>query len=154
MTKIFTTNTQKETEGLKPTSFRPIMTGERNAGLDDSAYCIRFALPEEWAAFRRKVADRVAHEPDIWSRCDKCGLVSLRPFRSDRGTPCVKCNWSRFKDGGHMRDMTPAQVKEYQAAEAAKNKTALERMRKAREYNVNESRKRQGLEPLPAAKEK
>jgi hypothetical protein len=115
-------------------------------------YAIKFALAEEWAAFQKAVAARVATEPrEVWWACDKCGKAQPRTYRATPGGPCVTCNSSNYADGGRMVKMTPAAVTKYKAAEAARFAEAIERDRRAALYRANEERQRAGLTPLTRA---
>lgn len=117
-------------------------------------FCIRYALPDEWAAFQRTVAARVAKEPKtVWEKCRKCGFVVDRPYRhgtdlSEPGGPCIRCNWQRLTDGGFMRDMAPAEVEAHLTAQAKARAAEIERDRRAAFYSRNDERQRAGLPPF------
>jgi len=140
---------------------RPIQTADlRTAGaMTPADFVKRHAIPDEWAAFQRTVAARLAKEPRaVWEKCVKCGFVIERPYRisaelTEPGGTCIKCNWGRLADGGHMRDMSPAEVKAHLAAVKERNARELERDRRAAFYRRNDERQRAGLPPFKTIEE-
>jgi hypothetical protein len=109
-------------------------------------FAIKYALADEWAAFQKAVAARVATEPrEVWWACDKCGKAQPRTYRATPGGPCVTCNSSNYADGGRMVKMTPAAVTKYKAAEAKKMAEAVERDKRAALWAENQERGKAGL---------
>lgn len=117
-------------------------------------FCVRYALPDEWAAFQRTVAARVEKEPKVvWERCLKCGFTITRPYRngsdlSESGGACIKCNWQRLAGGGFMKDLAPAEIEAHFAATAKAEAAQRERDSRAAFYRRNDERRRAGLVPF------
>jgi len=109
------------------------------------------ATPEELKAFERTIRDRVAKEPrEIFEICmnPKCGYVSSRGPRKKPGRACWKCNFQDEVGGGTYRDMIPAEVKAYQAREAAREAAARARTERAEFNHDCDDRRTRGLVPL------
>jgi|GEM_PF-1869536 len=122
----------------------------QNEGPGVLEICLRHALPAEWREFRERVMARVNSKPRfVMTRCQKCGFVSRRNYWAKADAAfCVKCNWQGFADGGFMKDMTPAEVKRYEADRRAADEAWKAQNEKRALYLRNEARGKAGLDPL------
>lgn len=147
------TSAEVKTEHDPPTLEAPRrgpMTGSGSMG--DARFIEAFATPDELAAFRAAVEARRVRDPKtfVFMKCDnaRCSLVmEVRPDTPE-GTSCIKCNWTRRQDLGHMRRMSDPDIKAYLIRKAEQDKTDLEGMRRSAFYAENARRGPAGLPPL------
>ena len=125
-----------------PTTNRPLMS------LD---YLKQYASETELKTFVKHVQSRVKKTPaKIWRKCDKCGrVIEDDAFKyPEPGSPCIFCNWHRYKQGGHFKNMNQREIKAHLAAEEIKMKDLRQRIKQAEIYRVNTERQKAGLSLL------
>lgn len=110
------------------------------------------ATKAELDALDATIAARLAKEVSVWLKCDsaRCGFIGS--FRAGtEGGNCLRCNWKCEKEGGHMRAMSAAAVKQHIEAAAAADAAALKRARAAGFAARNKERDAAGLPALTSA---
>jgi len=111
-------------------------------------FCVRYALPDEWAAFAKTVKARVDKEPkEVFWQCNKCGYVITMRYR-EPSRQCIKCNFPGYENGGWLKEMTPGEVKKHLADKKIKNDEAQALAEKAGLYQCNLARQKNGQEPF------
>ncbi|MGA2534080.1 MAG: hypothetical protein ABSG19_13715 [Candidatus Aminicenantales bacterium] len=155
---LMSKDTQRPVKPLEPEPMRRGPTARdlnpdlTPRGLTPFAYCVKHALPDEWATFQLQVAGRLASEPvNVWQACGKCGFVFQREYRASPSRACIKCNYPGYENGGFMKDITPAEVVAYLAAKAKADAGRRARAKRAELYAANVERQKSGLEPLKQA---
>lgn len=123
-------------------------TGE--ASMSDVEYIAAFGSPDELTSLRNAVAARRARDPKLYvfMRCDRCGLALKLPADLPEDGVCVRCNWARRGDGGHMRRMTDQQINDHLYQQAIRDKAEGERELQAALYRANQRRGQAGLPPF------
>lgn len=127
----------------------------RPAAMSKSDFIAKFASEAEKDELIGKIEARRAKLPKfIYFVCQKCGWQAKMLFgdrdirRSDIPEYCFRCNSARFKDGGIMREMTKKEVQAYEKELAEKEAREENQLFKARLFNRNQERQRQGLPTL------
>lgn len=160
---LTTVETRRAVADIVPKTLgRGLMTTDldrdlKMAPVSPAQYCVKFALPEEWAILQKIVAERMAKEPTVvWEKCQKCGYISNRRYRrgselTKPGAACVKCNFAGYQDGGFMHDMTEAEVQADHEAKLKSEAEMRERANRAALYAENDRRQKIGIGPLTRA---
>jgi hypothetical protein len=140
----------KEIDALLPqTPMRGIQAGQSDV---TRAVLRSQATPAELAALDAAIAARLAKEVSVWLKCDSARCGSIGSFKAGtEGGNCLRCNWKGEKEGGHMRAMSAAAVKQHIEAAAAADAAALKRARAAGFAARNKERDAAGLPALTSA---
>ncbi len=104
----------------------------------------RLATGEELEKFAETLRKR--KPATLWLRCDSpsCGMAG--EFRAGhKGSACARCNFRQLKAGGHLQEMTPRQVFDYQKAVAVKAVEDARRFEAVGLARRNEERSKAGL---------
>jgi hypothetical protein len=105
--------------------------------LSDSAYCERFAWPEDWASLRHAIEERRKQTPAFaWWAC-ACGW-GFKIRGDTREYSCHRCHQP-------ARRLSEAEAAERDQAELEARKSASERAFRAALFNTNQRRQSEGL---------
>jgi hypothetical protein len=154
--------TSKEVEEIpiKPGAgpFIQVLGLREKPRMDDASYILKYGLKEEIAELKKMRAKvemrRAAMPPRTYYICQNPACLHVHQAGRDGiqlPSQCIFCNlpgYSEKDSKGWLRPMKKTEISKFLIDEEASFKKACERIDKAGLFARNESRQRQGLEPL------
>jgi hypothetical protein len=124
------------------------------SGMSKAEYIEKYGTETEISELVSKIEMRRSKLPrfTFWL-CEKCRYRVKLPYddrylEKDNLHYCLACNSMRYIDGSTMRLMTKKEIAQFEVDEEESFKKAVEKTDRSNLYAANESRQRQGLEPL------
>jgi hypothetical protein len=122
------------------------------AKMTDGDFVRQFGTTDELAGLRRLIEERRQNRPAFtYWLCPKCGWRAKLGPDSRQPLACLRCNLAQYKDSGWLRRMSASEAKAFEADVKASETKAIERLKRAHFHEVNENRRRAGLEPQTRA---